>query len=192
MDIRQIRKMTGLSQARFSEKYGIPKRTIEAWEMGERTAPEYVMELLTIRVKMEEVNTKAWVFQEYRDKAGVGSSKIFKNKHEAIEYAQGEWRHLNDRDRKSYKDDACGEFIVAEMPVSWDEEAEDWIIDDSAFTPVWDALAVTYVIRDREAGNEIEYADTLDKAMRILEEYEETDRREGTFSEDFYEIVEKE
>ena len=42
----QIRKRTGLSQAKFGETYGIPKRTIESWEMGERECPGYVMSLL--------------------------------------------------------------------------------------------------------------------------------------------------
>ena len=44
--IREIRKISGLSQAKFGEKYGIPKRTIESWEMGERECPGYVLELL--------------------------------------------------------------------------------------------------------------------------------------------------
>ena len=46
-----IRKRSGLSQAKFGEKYGIPKRTIESWEMGERECPGYVMSLLERVVK---------------------------------------------------------------------------------------------------------------------------------------------
>lgn len=45
-----IRELTGLTQADFSKKYNIPKRTLEAWEAtsdtARRTAPEYVIELL--------------------------------------------------------------------------------------------------------------------------------------------------
>ncbi len=45
-DIRNIRSMTGLSQAKFAAHYNIPKRTLESWEMGQRECPGYVVELL--------------------------------------------------------------------------------------------------------------------------------------------------
>ena len=45
--IRAIRARTGLSQAAFAARYDIPKRTIEAWEMGQRTPPPYVIRLLS-------------------------------------------------------------------------------------------------------------------------------------------------
>lgn len=44
--IRAIRRQTGLSQARFAARYGIPKRTIEDWEAGQRVPPSYVLALL--------------------------------------------------------------------------------------------------------------------------------------------------
>ena len=40
------RKAAGLTQKGIAEKYKIPSRTIEAWEMGERTPPEYVQRLM--------------------------------------------------------------------------------------------------------------------------------------------------
>ncbi|MBQ6441048.1 MAG: helix-turn-helix domain-containing protein [Lachnospiraceae bacterium] len=46
MNIREIRKRTGLSQAKFGEAYHIPKRTIEDWETGKRIPPVYVVEML--------------------------------------------------------------------------------------------------------------------------------------------------
>lgn len=48
-----------------------------------------------------------------------------------------------------------------------------------------------YVIRDREAGNVIDKFDTFEEAKRTLEEYENSDRLEGIYEENFYEIVEK-
>lgn len=45
-NILQIRKRTGLSQAKFCEKYEIPKRTLENWEQGSRECPEYLVKLL--------------------------------------------------------------------------------------------------------------------------------------------------
>lgn len=50
MHIKEIRGLTGLSQAAFSEKYHIPKRTIQDWETEKRNPPKYVIELLEFRV----------------------------------------------------------------------------------------------------------------------------------------------
>lgn len=49
-----------------------------------------------------------------------------------------------------------------------------------------------YVIRDSEAGNEIEECDLLKEAKKILSKYEQTDREENTYTEGFYEIYDKE
>ncbi|MCI8364943.1 MAG: helix-turn-helix domain-containing protein [Eubacterium sp.] len=55
--IKEIRAWTDLSQEKFSQKYKIPKRTIENWETGKRNPPEYVMYLLE-RVVKEEFKEK--------------------------------------------------------------------------------------------------------------------------------------
>ena len=44
--IKEIREYSGLSQAKFSEKYGIPKRSLENWETRIRKCPDYVISLL--------------------------------------------------------------------------------------------------------------------------------------------------
>lgn len=49
--IKKLRELTGLSQQAFSDKYEIPKRTIEDWEGGRRKPPEYVVKLLERVVK---------------------------------------------------------------------------------------------------------------------------------------------
>lgn len=54
MTIKEIRQASGLSQAAFSEKYGIPKRSIENWEGGQRSCPPYVEALLE-RVVKEDI-----------------------------------------------------------------------------------------------------------------------------------------
>lgn len=43
---KEIRAKTGLSQAAFSKRFGIPKRTIEDWETGKRRAPAWVIAML--------------------------------------------------------------------------------------------------------------------------------------------------
>lgn len=53
-DTKQIREMTGLSQAKFCEALGIPLRTLQKWETGERKCPDYVTELIRFRVEHGE------------------------------------------------------------------------------------------------------------------------------------------
>lgn len=48
-----------------------------------------------------------------------------------------------------------------------------------------------FIIQDREAGNYITWESTREEAEKRLAEYEEQDRADGTFTENFYEIVEK-
>lgn len=47
-----------------------------------------------------------------------------------------------------------------------------------------------FIIQDREAGNKIDEFDTLEEAQKALAEYEEQDSQDGSFSPEFYEIVE--
>lgn len=48
-----------------------------------------------------------------------------------------------------------------------------------------------FIIRDREAGNEIARFDSYEEAVAEIEKYEETDKAEGTYTEGFYEICGK-
>ena len=42
----RIRNLLGISRAEFSRRYGIPIRTLESWDWGDREAPEWAMKLL--------------------------------------------------------------------------------------------------------------------------------------------------
>lgn len=44
--LKAARKAAGLTQQGLSDLLEVPKRTIEAWEMGERTPPSYVQKLI--------------------------------------------------------------------------------------------------------------------------------------------------
>lgn len=46
LTIRDIRQRTGLSQAAFATRYCIPTRTLEDWERGVRSCPDYLRLLL--------------------------------------------------------------------------------------------------------------------------------------------------
>ena len=42
----QIRSISGLSRKAFCDKYGIPVRTVEAWDAGVNDPSDWVMDLL--------------------------------------------------------------------------------------------------------------------------------------------------
>lgn len=44
--LKQLRATTGLSQAKFSDHFSIPKHTYESWEMGIRKPPVYVVKMI--------------------------------------------------------------------------------------------------------------------------------------------------
>lgn len=49
-----------------------------------------------------------------------------------------------------------------------------------------------YIIRDREAGNVIDTFNSLTEAQDLVTQWEEEDRADGIFVQDFYEVVEAE
>ena len=53
--IKEIRESTGMSRKDFSEHTGIPVRTLEDWEAGRRTPPEYIPRLIAYQLKYEEL-----------------------------------------------------------------------------------------------------------------------------------------
>lgn len=49
---------------------------------------------------------------------------------------------------------------------------------------------MAFIIQDREAGNFIDRFETLAAAKDALNQYENDDKKDGSYSPDFYEIVE--
>lgn len=56
--VRELRESTGLSQAAFSEAYGMTKRTIQNWEQGKSPMAYYVYALLKYRLSSDRVATE--------------------------------------------------------------------------------------------------------------------------------------
>lgn len=57
-NFRKLRAISGLTQESFVREYYIPRRTIEHWDVNERTPPPYVLELLAsdvLSAKIKEV-----------------------------------------------------------------------------------------------------------------------------------------
>lgn len=47
MKIKELRKITGLTQAKFAEMFEIPLATLRHWEQGLRVPPAYVVNMMT-------------------------------------------------------------------------------------------------------------------------------------------------
>ena len=52
--IKSLREGTGMSRKEFSEHTGIPVRTLEDWEAGRRTPPEYIPRLIAYQLMFEK------------------------------------------------------------------------------------------------------------------------------------------
>ncbi|MDO5423624.1 MAG: helix-turn-helix domain-containing protein [Eubacteriales bacterium] len=57
MDSREqlmmLRRSTGMNKRQFAEYFGIPYRTLQDWELGNRRMPEYLLKLMAYKVEME-------------------------------------------------------------------------------------------------------------------------------------------
>ena len=50
--IKEKREELGWSRAKFSRKFEIPLRTVEGWELGERTCPSYTEKLILEKLEI--------------------------------------------------------------------------------------------------------------------------------------------
>ena len=55
--LKQMRSNTGLTQAKFAAKFNIPVSTYEQWEMGMRTPPRYVVNMIETILDYERSDT---------------------------------------------------------------------------------------------------------------------------------------
>ncbi len=53
--IKGLRESEGMSRKEFSDHTGIPVRTLEDWEAGRRTPPEYIPRLISYQLKYEKL-----------------------------------------------------------------------------------------------------------------------------------------
>ena len=50
----RLRERTGMTRAEFCEYFEIPYRTLQDWELGNRKMPDYLLRLMTYKIKMEQ------------------------------------------------------------------------------------------------------------------------------------------
>lgn len=57
--ITELRESVGENRTEFSKHTGIPVRTIEDWESGRRTPPEYIPRLIAYQMEYEKLVKKS-------------------------------------------------------------------------------------------------------------------------------------
>ncbi len=62
MDLRdtliRLREDTGMNRREFADYFGIPYRTVQDWELGNRKMPEYLLRLMIYKVETEKLTAK--------------------------------------------------------------------------------------------------------------------------------------
>lgn len=53
--IKELREQSGMNMKEFSYYFKIPYRTYQDWEYGKREMPEYLLRLITYKLKMEGI-----------------------------------------------------------------------------------------------------------------------------------------
>jgi DNA-binding transcriptional regulator YiaG len=51
--ILDLRTASGMSRKDFAAYFGLPYRTLQAWEIGDREAPEYLVDLIEYKLRNE-------------------------------------------------------------------------------------------------------------------------------------------
>lgn len=48
MNIKELRKLSGMSQSQFAEYFQIPVRTLQKWERGGSSPPKYIVRMIKL------------------------------------------------------------------------------------------------------------------------------------------------
>ena len=54
--LQELRACAKMNRKEFAQYFEIPLRTLEDWEAGRRKMPEYLLKLMTYKVKIEFMN----------------------------------------------------------------------------------------------------------------------------------------
>ena len=59
MNFKELRIASGMNKKQFSEYFGIPYRTVQNWELGEREYPRYLFDLMVYKLEGENIMMKS-------------------------------------------------------------------------------------------------------------------------------------
>lgn len=55
--LKDLREQSGLSRPRFAEYFGVPYRTMQDWELGNRKCQGYLLALMRYKLEKEGILT---------------------------------------------------------------------------------------------------------------------------------------
>ena len=55
MTFKELRALSGMSQRKFASYFGIPRRTIENWDSGDRACAPYLINLMQYKLEQEGI-----------------------------------------------------------------------------------------------------------------------------------------
>lgn len=58
--LADLRMLAGMNRKQFAEYFGIPYRTVENWEVGNRAIPAYVLSLIEYKLEHENMLLPGW------------------------------------------------------------------------------------------------------------------------------------
>lgn len=76
----QLRRKTGMNKKQFAEYFGIPYRTLQDWELGNRRMPDYLLRLMIYKVEMERLGEPGrrgifWKEEAAKKEGSAGASE---------------------------------------------------------------------------------------------------------------------
>ena len=51
----ELRERTGMTRREFCDYFGIPYRTLQDWELGNRKMPDYLLRLMIYKINVEKL-----------------------------------------------------------------------------------------------------------------------------------------
>lgn len=116
LTITEMRSYIGVSRAEFSRRYSIPLRTLESWEAGVRTPPEYVLQLLEESVRRTDIVEATFMYDTLLREGRIHPwSKDLDDQYGADQAAYKTVLNIVDRFRERYPN--C----------EWEDEDVDYI-----------------------------------------------------------------
>jgi DNA-binding transcriptional regulator YiaG len=58
MTFKELRKLSGMTQRKYAEYFGIPRRTVEDWDSGKSKCAEYLIALMEYKLIKENIIEK--------------------------------------------------------------------------------------------------------------------------------------
>lgn len=115
LTITEMRNYIGVSRAEFSRRYRIPLRTLESWEAGVRTPPEYILQLLEESVRRTDIVEVTFVYDTLLQNGKIYPWSKANDKYGADQAAYKTVLNIVDRFRERYHN--C----------EWEDEDIDYI-----------------------------------------------------------------